>query len=89
MVKIRLNPAHHIGNYHARNAESTRRRALRQSIAKDGYVHLIRRLNVLRIYNKTRNPGLTAIFTKDMQYVQRLRRTCLQKKKKIKYARAV
>lgn len=79
VVKIKLDPSKHIEGYRARNAQQTRRAALRLTIEERGYVPLIRRLNVLYIYNKNRHPELASVFKSDMQYVQRLRQRCLKK----------
>lgn len=50
-----------------------RRVALVKAAAALGPTYVIRKLNVLAIYNRNKNPGLAAIFRKDMAFVQSLR----------------
>lgn len=73
-TKIKLDPEHGLGDYHARDPSAKRHRVLRAAIEERGHVKVIRRLNVLFIYNKYRHPKTAAVFRKDMQYVQRLHR---------------
>ena len=52
---------------------AARRAALVRAVAALGTTYVIRKLNVLAIYNKRRNPGLAAKFRKDMAFVQSLK----------------
>ncbi len=56
--------------YHADKSETTRRAALKKAIKANGRTEVIRRLNVLYIYNKNRNPALAHKFKLDMTWVQ-------------------
>ena len=79
VVRIKLNPDHSIEGYHAKDREEVRHRALRRAIKDRGHVKLIRRLNVLYIYNKHRFPRTAATFRGDMRYVQELYEKCKHK----------
>jgi hypothetical protein len=59
--------------YAARISERKRRKALRGAVKEHGHLYVIRKLNVLYIYNKNRHPDLAEIFRGDMKFVQRLR----------------
>lgn len=82
VVRIKLNPEHSLGDYHAKDPAATRRKALRLAVEERGYTKVIRRLNVLYIYNKIRHKKRAAIFRADMKYVQRLRDAAQQSLKK-------
>lgn len=79
VVRIKLNPDHHLQGYSSKDSIRTRHAALRHLIDTYGYVKLIRRLNVLYIYNKHRYPNTARVFREDMQYVQKRRAACLKK----------
>jgi hypothetical protein len=59
--------------YRAADLARNRRKLLVNVIKKGlaSYATLIRRLNVLSIYNKNKNPSLQATVKKDMQYLRR------------------
>ncbi len=50
-----------------------RHAALLGAIAEFGPTYVIRKLNVLAIYNKAKNPTLSALFRADIAFVQRVR----------------
>lgn len=56
--------------YHANKSAEVRRAALKKAVKANGYTEVIRRLNVLYIYNKNRNPELAVKFKLDMTWVQ-------------------
>lgn len=79
-TRIRLNPMHHILGYVrvANKSVATRHRILRAHLRAQGdtnaaALHLIRRINVLSIFMKRKNPRLASIFRNDMKYAQRMR----------------
>lgn len=51
-------------------AAGVRRKALEKGIKKEGYAPIVRRLNVIRTYNKN-NLQLFKIFDSDMKWIQR------------------
>lgn len=69
-VKIKLDPNKHIDGYTISDPAVIRRRALCRAIKVRGHVPLIRRLNVLYIYNKNKHPKNAMIFRRDMKFVQ-------------------
>lgn len=57
------------GYVHVATLSPARRRAaLRKAGAALGWLHLLRRLNVLYIYNKNRHPDLADVFERDRVY---------------------
>ncbi len=56
--------------YHADKSDAVRHAALKKAIKANGRTEVIRRLNVLYIYNKNRNPKLALKFKLDMTWVQ-------------------
>lgn len=73
-VRIHLNPEHHLTGYHAALSEKTRRAKLRLlGSTRASALWVIRRLNVLVIFNKRRHPDLASIFRDDMAYMHRRR----------------
>lgn len=48
--------------------ESVRRAALRRAAADHGWGRIVKRLNVLYIFNKNRRPDLAAVFRADRNY---------------------
>jgi hypothetical protein len=50
-----------------------RRAALSRAVAELGPTYVIRKLNVLAIYNKNKAPRLAARFRADMRFVQKVR----------------
>lgn len=68
--------------YHARLKASTRHRALKLAVLEQarlrggfraGCNYVLRKLNVLYIYNKNHKPDLARVFRGDMHWVQKLR----------------
>jgi len=71
--RIRI-PIEHPGalaKYHVDDKLKTKRAALDSYIKKDGYATVIRRLNVLSIYNKNRNPKMSEKIRRDISYLQK------------------
>ena len=56
--------------YHANKSDAVRHAALKKAAKANGYNEVIKRLNVLYIYNKNRNPKLAEKFKLDMTWVQ-------------------
>jgi len=56
--------------YHANKSVAVRHAALKKAAKANGYNEVIKRLNVLYIYNKNRNPKLAEKFKLDMTWVQ-------------------
>jgi hypothetical protein len=54
-------------------SKADRQHALLGAIAEFGTTYVIRKLNVLAIYNKNKNPALSRLFRDDIQFVQRVR----------------
>lgn len=50
-----------------------RHAALAAAVREFGPTYVIRKLNVLAIYNKRKDPKLSALFRADLRYVQALR----------------
>jgi hypothetical protein len=65
-------------------AEPVRQVALLGAIAEFGATYVIRKLNVLAIFNKTKNPGLSAMFRRDIAFVQAVRNAAAPPKTKKK-----
>lgn len=49
-------------------SQASRRKALSAAATSMGWLHVLRRLNVLYIYTKNRHPDLAAIFHSDRMY---------------------
>ena len=56
--------------YHANKSAVVRRAALKKAAEANGYNEVVKRLNVLYIYNKNRHPELAAKYKLDMTRVQ-------------------
>lgn len=54
-------------------SDTERHAALLGAMAEFGATYVIRKLNVLAIYNKHSNPDLAALFRRDIAFVQRVR----------------
>lgn len=54
-------------------SNADRQVALLGAIVEFGWTYVIRKLNVLAIYNKNRSPGLAQLFRRDMKFVQGVR----------------
>lgn len=71
-VKIKLNPKRSLGTYGYHDVMSSsqgkRRAALRKAATDLGWLKVLRRLNVLYVYNKTKNPKLARVFRDDRVY---------------------
>lgn len=83
-VKIEIASGYFQGEYHARDSAKKRHVALKKAVdritkskdvatEREAYNKVIRRVNVLSIFNKNKNPDVSEIFRKDMEYLQRLR----------------
>ena len=59
--------------YHANKSATVRRAALAKAATANGYTEVIRRLNVLYIYNKNKHPTMAAKFKADMHWLQKRR----------------
>jgi hypothetical protein len=58
--------------YSTKSPLKTRRSALKRTLRKHGFSSTIKKLNVLNVYNKNRNPIVSKIALKDMNYVRKL-----------------
>ena len=76
-VKITLDPEFSGSlssfGYHMHDSTSTRRKALSKAMAFWGSAYVIRKLNVLYIYNKHTHPENAEIFRSDREYIRTLR----------------
>jgi hypothetical protein len=71
--KVRI-PIKHRGaldGYHIDDPIKTKRKILDWYVKKDGYATVIKRLNVLTIYNKKRHPEMSQKVLRDMNYLAR------------------
>jgi hypothetical protein len=59
--------------YKAKSPKTSRQASLKKALKGVGYSTLIKKLNVLSIYNKNVNPKLSASVKGDMKYVRKLR----------------
>lgn len=78
-VRIRLQHPGLLGAYGYEDVKAKtvaqRRAALRRAAKDLGWTAVVRRLNVLYIYNKVRHPATAALFREDREYASaRLRR---------------
>lgn len=76
-VRITLKKHNTLGRHGYRTVadltNSERQLALVGAIAEFGPTYVIRKLNVLAIFNKTKNPALSALFRRDIAFVQAVR----------------
>lgn len=59
--------------YAANEAAATRRAALLKAAKANGFSEVVRRLNVLYVWNKNRHPALAAKYRQDMHWLQKQR----------------
>lgn len=76
-TKITLKKHNTLGRHGYRGVQglpnTARHVALLGAIAEFGPTYVIRKLNVLAIFNKTKNPALAALFRRDIAFVQDVR----------------
>lgn len=76
-VRIVLKHQDTLGRHGYRNvkslSETERHLALLGAIGEFGHTYVIKKLNVLAIYNKRKHPNMAALFRNDMRFVQRVR----------------
>lgn len=58
--------------YHVHMPLKERQESLRKAYKAYGYSTLIKRLNILAVYNKYKHPDIVEIVHKDMEYVRKL-----------------
>ena len=58
--------------YKTKSPKTVRQASLKKALSGLGYSTLIKKLNVLSIYNKNKNPKLSAKVKRDMKYVRKL-----------------
>ena len=58
--------------YHIDLPMKERQSALKKAYKAYGYSKLIKRLNILVVYNKYKHPKIADIAHKDMEYIQKL-----------------
>jgi hypothetical protein len=58
--------------YSTKSPLKTRHSALKRTLRKYGFSSTIKKLNVLNVYNKTRNPKVSKTAIKDMNYIRKL-----------------
>lgn len=75
-VRIRLSHAGVLApfgyDHVAAKTVAQRRAALRKAAKALGWLHLVRRLNVLYVYDKNRRPALAAKFRADREYASEM-----------------
>lgn len=54
-------------------SDTKRQAALLGAVEEYGHTYVIRKLNALAVFNKNRDPALSALFREDIRFVQRLR----------------
>ena len=59
--------------YKVKSPAKVRHTALRKAVAKSGSGKVIKRLNVLGVYNKFKNPSITKVAKSDMEFVRSLK----------------
>lgn len=59
--------------YGADKAAATRRAALLKAAKANGFSEVVRRLNVLYVWNKNKHPALAAKYKQDMHWLQKQR----------------
>jgi adenylate kinase/ribonuclease R len=83
-VRIYLKPGG-LKEYHIKDTMKTRRSILKKLLRKDSYSTIIKRLNVLSIYNKNRYPEISKKVKSDISYIQKnFYNKSLSKKRSIK-----
>lgn len=73
--KLKVIPVLHKGSlegYSTKSPLKTRHSALKRTLRKHGFSSTIKKLNVLNVYNKNKNPKVLKIVLKDMNYVRKL-----------------
>ena len=73
--KLKVIPILHKGSlegYSTKSPLKTRHSALKRSLRKHGFSSTIKKLNVLNVYNKYKNPKVSKTAVKDMNYVRKL-----------------
>jgi len=58
--------------YHVHMPVKEKHEALRKAYKAYGYSKLIKRLNILAVYNKYKHPDIVDLVHKDMEYVRKL-----------------
>ena len=69
-VRIYLKPGG-LKGYHIKDTMKTRRSILKKLLRKDSYSTIIKRLNVLSIYNKNRYPEISKKVKSDISFIQK------------------
>jgi len=59
-----------LAGYRINDPVKQKKQVLDKLVKKDGYSTIIKRLNILAIYNKNKNPSYTAKVRKDISYLQ-------------------
>jgi hypothetical protein len=59
--------------YGANKTAATRRAALLKAAKANGFSEVVRRLNVLYVWNKNKHPALAAKYKQDMHWLQKRR----------------
>jgi hypothetical protein len=59
-------------NYHLSDPKEYRRNILNKIAKKDTWEEVVKRLNVLYIYNKNKHPEIASKFKRDMKYIHNL-----------------
>lgn len=75
------------GSLHGYNLDDKRdhrRKILRKIAKKDTWETVVKRLNVLYIYNKNRHPENAGKFRRDMKYIQKEFSSAFKRKSKVK-----
>jgi hypothetical protein len=57
--------------YFLADKQMNRRKILKKLAKRDTWVTIVKRLNILYIYNKNRHPDIAAKFRRDMKYIQK------------------
>ena len=70
-VRIPVTRQGALEGYYVHDPVKTKRKMLDWYVKKDGYSTVIKRLNVLAIYNKNRNPKLSKKVQNDISYLQK------------------
>ena len=72
--KLKVIPLLHKGSlegYSTKKPIKARHSSLKRSLRKHGFSSTIKKLNVLNVYNKYKNPKLSHLVQKDMNYVRK------------------
>jgi hypothetical protein len=70
-IRIPISRRGALEGYHVNDPLKVKRRMLESYIKKDGYSTVIKRLNVLVIYNKNRNEKLSNKVKRDIKFLQK------------------